>query len=115
MTPPTRRCLADLLDHAAAAGRLVERGRAAYDADEMLRYAAEDLLIRLGETVARIDRDDPGFVDAHPRLELRRVKDARNLVAHGYDVVDSAIVWSIVATNVPAVAAEVEALLTSDG
>lgn len=71
MTPRTERLLHDLVEHAAAAARLVDRGRPAYDADEMLRYAAEDLLIRLGETVARIDRDDDRFVGAHPGLELR--------------------------------------------
>jgi uncharacterized protein with HEPN domain len=111
VTPRTERLLHDLLDHAAAVARLVDRGRAAYDEDEMLRFAAEDLLIRLGETVARIDRDDPTFVDAHPDLELRRVKDARNLVAHGYDVVDPALVWTILEQNVPGVAHRVRRLL----
>ncbi|PFG42297.1 uncharacterized protein DUF86 [Isoptericola jiangsuensis] len=111
MTPRTERLLHDLVEHAAAAARLVDRGRPAYDADEMLRYAAEDLLIRLGETVARIDRDDDRFVGAHPGLELRRLKDARNLVAHGYDIVDPALVWSILEHNVPTVAERVRRLL----
>lgn len=109
----TRRWLRDLVEHAQAAARLVARGKDAYDADEMLRYAAEDLLIRLGECVGRIDRDDPTFVDQHPDLELRRLKDARNVIAHGYDVVDTELLWTILATNVPAVAARVEALLAA--
>jgi uncharacterized protein with HEPN domain len=111
VTPRTGTLLRDLLDHAAAASRLVARGRAAFDGDEMLRFAAEDLLIRLGESVARIDRDDTVFVDAHPRLELRRLKDARNFVAHGYDVVDPALLWTILERNVPAVASNVRRLL----
>jgi uncharacterized protein with HEPN domain len=109
----TRRWLGDLVAHAQATGRLVARGKDAYDADEMLRYAAEDLLIRLGECVSRIDHDDPHFVDQHPDLELRRLKDARNVIAHGCDVVDDELLWSILATNVPAVAARVEALLAA--
>ncbi|MEL7977674.1 HepT-like ribonuclease domain-containing protein [Isoptericola sp. F-RaC21] len=111
MNGRTRRWLHDLVDHAAAVDRLVARGKAAFDADEMLRYAAEDLLIRLGECVSRIDRDDPGFVDAHADLELRRLKDARNVVAHGDDAVDSELLWAILSTNIPQVAARVARLL----
>jgi uncharacterized protein with HEPN domain len=111
VTPRTGPILRDLVDHADAASRLVSRGRTAYDADEMLRYAGEDLLIRLGEAVARIDRDDSSFVDQHPDLELRRLKDARNLVAHGYDVVDPAIVWTILERHLPMVADRVRRLL----
>ncbi|WP_166844741.1 DUF86 domain-containing protein [Isoptericola sp. BMS4] len=107
MNERTRRWLEDLVDHAAAAKRLVARGKDAYDADEMLRYAAENLLIRLGECVSRIDRDDPAFVDAHPDLELRRLKDARNVIAHGYDIVDAELLWAILSTNIPNVARQV--------
>ncbi|MFC7878708.1 DUF86 domain-containing protein [Isoptericola sp. NPDC057391] len=111
MNDRSNRWLHDLVDNAAAVDRLVARGKEAYDADEMLRYAAEDLLIRLGECVRRIDRDDPGFVDAHADLELRRVKDSRNVIAHGYDVADSELLWSILSTNIPQVAARVARLI----
>jgi uncharacterized protein with HEPN domain len=109
--PRTRQSLRGLVDQACAVGRLVERGKAAYDADEMLRYAGEDLLIRLGESVGRIDRDDPDFVEGHPELELRRMKDSRNVLAHGYDIVDHELVWAILSVNVPAVLARVELVL----
>ena len=45
--------LEDLLDQVSAVERLVSRGKAAYDLDEMLRFAGEDLLIRCGEDVSR--------------------------------------------------------------
>ncbi len=115
MRPRTAQSLQDLVDQACAVGRLVERGKVAYDADEMLRYAGEDLLIRLGESVGRIDRDDPAFVEAHPELELRRMKDARNVLAHGYDIVDHELVWAILSVNVPAVRSRVERVLAGDG
>lgn len=111
MKARTRRWLRDLGEHAGAVERLVARGKDAYDADEMLRYAAEDLLIRLGECVSRIDREEPGFVGAHPDLELRRVKDARNVIAHGYDIVDTELLWAILATNIPEVARRVDHLI----
>ena len=111
MNTRTRRWLGDLVEHATTAGRLTDRGKDAYDADEMLRYAAEDLLIRLGECVSRIDRDDRAFVDAHPDLELGRVKDARNVIAHGDDDVDTELLWSILSVNIPEVAARVARVL----
>ncbi|MFD6176395.1 MULTISPECIES: HepT-like ribonuclease domain-containing protein [unclassified Isoptericola] len=114
MNARTRRWLGDLVDHAATVERLVDRGKDAYDADEMLRYAAEDLLIRLGECVSRIDRDDRAFVDAHPDLELRRIKDARNVIAHGYDVVDTELLWAILSVNIPEVARRVADLLAQE-
>lgn len=111
--PRTRRWLNDFLDNAHAVNRLTARGKSAYDSDEMLRYAGENLLIRLGECASRIDRHDTAFVNDHPDLELRRVKDTRNFVAHGYDVVDSEIVWAILSTNIPIVGAGVRELLDS--
>jgi uncharacterized protein with HEPN domain len=108
-----QQALQDLLEAAAAAGRLVERGKDAYDGDEMLRYAGEDLLIRLGETAHRVDRADVSFIAAHPELELRDLKDARNVAAHGYDIVDAEIVWEILAVHVPRVALRVRDLLES--
>lgn len=99
--------LEDLLDQVSAVERLVSRGKAAYDLDEMLRFAGEDLLIRCGEVVSRLSRIAPFFVDQYPELELRNLKDARNVVAHGYDIVDSEIVWQILAVHVPEVARRV--------
>ena len=109
--PRLIRWLSDLEDHARTAARLVGRGRRVFDEDEMLRLASESLLIRMGECVDRIDKADPQFVAANPELELRQLKDTRNLVAHGYDIVDYALVWSILETNIPQVAEEVRRFL----
>ena len=103
--------LTDIVDQALVAARLVARGRTAYDADEMLRLASESLLIRMGECVDRIDKADPHFVEAHPDLELRNLKNTRNVMAHGYDIVDHNLVWSILQTNIPAVAAQIQRFL----
>ena len=111
MNPKTRTWLNDLVQQAEFVAQLVARGRDAFDADMMLRFAAEDLLIRLGECVSRIDRDDPEFAAAHPELELRKLKNARNLVAHGYDLVDYAMIWDILSVHVPRMATAVATFL----
>jgi uncharacterized protein with HEPN domain len=109
-----RQGLEDIIRHAGAVARLVARGKEAFDADEMLRFAAEDLIIRLGESVQRIDQSDPEFASRHPTFDLRKLKDARNILAHGYDIVDYEIVWSIMERNIPVVATAIEGFLRAD-
>lgn len=105
------RALPDLVEHCEAIERLVARGKSAYLSDEMLRYAAEDLLIRAGESVGRIDNAQTGFVEDHGRLELRNLKDSRNFVAHGYDLVDPETIWVIMEKHIPRALAGVRELL----
>ena len=113
INPRVAERLYDLLGHASAVARLVGRGRPAYDADEMMRFASESLIIRLGECVDRIDKADPGFVAAHPDMELRQLKNTRSLIAHGYDIVDYGLVWAVMEMNIPQVANQVAGLLSS--
>ena len=43
----------------------------------------------------------------------RRIVDFRNVLTHGYDLIDHRIVWSTIEEEVPVLLAEVEALLCS--
>lgn len=104
-----RQTLDDLLDFADVGARLVERGRAAYDADEMLRLASEAILHRIGEAVARLPED---FTEYHLQVNWRPMKGMRNLVAHEYHVVDHAIIWNALVNDLPREAAAVRAILT---
>ncbi|MCL1839196.1 MAG: DUF86 domain-containing protein [Propionibacteriaceae bacterium] len=103
--------LQDLLHHTEVVSRLVASGKDSYDHDEWLRYAAESLIIRMGESVERIAKADPDFIADNPELELRKLKDSRNVLAHGYDIVDSEIVWTILANHIPRVANQIQAKL----
>ncbi|MGY0502158.1 hypothetical protein ACWZHB_27030 [Nocardia sp. FBN12] len=59
----TVKSLQDFLAFSEMAARIVSGGKAAYDSDEITRLAAEAVLHRLGESVARL----PGeFVASHP-------------------------------------------------
>ncbi|MGI8576743.1 MAG: HepT-like ribonuclease domain-containing protein [Nocardioidaceae bacterium] len=84
----------DLLAFTTIAGRLVARGRQAYDADEALRLAAEAVLHKIGEAVARLPDE---FIDAHPDVLWRAMKAARNVVAHQYEQIDYNIIWNALA------------------
>ncbi|MFA4841306.1 MAG: HepT-like ribonuclease domain-containing protein [Agrococcus sp.] len=103
--------LTDILDFSATAARLVARGRAAYDADEMLRLAAEAILHRIGEAVARLDRR---FTEAHPTVRWRQMKSVRNVVAHEYHLVDYGILWNVLETDLPREAAAVARIVDAE-
>ena len=52
------------------------------------------------------DPDTAGRITKH-----RRIVDFRNVLTHGYDLIDHRIVWSTIDEEVPVLLAEVEALL----
>jgi uncharacterized protein with HEPN domain len=63
----------------------------------------------IGEAVGRLRRDDPETAD---RLsEYERIVGFRNVLVHGYDLVDEGIVWDTIRTNLPLLLSEVEGLL----
>lgn len=98
LSPRVIRTLQDLLAFGDMAERLVARGRSEYDSDETLRLAAEAILHKIGEAVARLPTD---FVETHPEVSWRAMKGARNVVAHQYEQVDYQIVWNALARRLP--------------
>lgn len=95
-----------------AAEVIVARGKAAYDADEALRLAAESILHKVGEAVARLPEE---FTGAHPEVAWRAMKATRNLVAHRYDQIDYDILWAGLARQLPVEAERVRAILVELG
>jgi uncharacterized protein with HEPN domain len=94
----TRHALEDFLEFAETAARLVARGRKAYDSDDMLRLAAEAILHRIGEAIARLPDD---FLDTHPGVSWRPMMGVRDLIGHEYGAIDHRIVWNALTTDCP--------------
>ena len=85
-------------------------------AEEFLRNALlQDAVCRclevIGEAAGRLMALDPGLERRHPDLALARAYGARNRIAHGYSVVDYAIVWTAATDSVPKMVAAARALL----
>jgi uncharacterized protein with HEPN domain len=99
-----RLAVEDLLEFCGQAGRLVTRGRAAYDADEMLRLAAEALTHRIGEVTGRLSQS---FQAGHTDVPWRAIRGMRNVIAHAYGRVDHAIVWNTLQHDLPRLAASI--------
>ncbi len=70
-----------------------------YVGDLLIRSAIERQFEIIGEALNRISRYDPSL--ATQISNLRDIIDFRNVIAHGYGVVDNEIVWDIIKNHLP--------------
>ncbi|MFC7485841.1 DUF86 domain-containing protein [Knoellia sp. CPCC 206453] len=115
MDERARQALADLVVFGEQASRLVARGKEAWDTDEVNRLAGEAILHKAGEAVSRLERIDPDILNAHPEVNWRGIKGARNIVAHRYHAVDYAILWNALSDRLPHDIAAARSILAQDG
>ena len=110
MRPKTPKLLEDIRDAAAFIAELAQgRTLEDYKRDRMLRQAVERNFEIIGEAVSRLTRIDP---DNAQRIgSHRQIVDFRNVLIHGYDLIDHRIVWGTSAEKIPALLTEVESLL----
>ncbi len=73
--------------------------QALFLADRKTQRATERCFEIIGEALARLARDFPSIADRIP--DHRRVIDFRNLLAHGYDIVDPRLVFDLATTRLP--------------
>jgi uncharacterized protein with HEPN domain len=106
-----RERLDDMREQCARIGRLVARGREAFDEDEAVRFALERSLEILGEA-ANLTGDETRA--EHPNVDWRRITRLRILLAHHYHRVDPNQVWTIAVDDIPALA-KVLGPMTSPG
>ncbi|MBA2277202.1 MAG: DUF86 domain-containing protein [Chloroflexia bacterium] len=80
-----------------------------YDRDELLRSAVQRRFEIIGEALRRIARAEP---DVAARItDYRSIIDFRNVLAHGYDLVNHAQVWHVIHHLLPMLQTEVAQLL----
>ncbi|MEI6125867.1 MAG: HepT-like ribonuclease domain-containing protein [Pseudomonadota bacterium] len=80
-----------------------------YDQDIFLRSAVERQFEIIGEALNRLFRSDPQTADYIS--SIKRIIGFRNVLSHGYDVVENTVVWDIIKNNVPTLHSEIETLL----
>ena len=102
-----------LYDVQRAAGLLREftsgRTFTDYEADAMLRAAAERQFEIVGEAMTNLARVDKPVADLISHY--RRIIAFRDILIHGYANVDDRLVWDVINTNLPVLGREVDALL----
>jgi uncharacterized protein with HEPN domain len=110
MQPKTPKLLDDIRD-AAAFIRQVTHGKTleAYRNDRLLRQAVERNFEILGEAVGRLARIDPDLaarIGDHPQIIA-----FRNVLIHGYDLIDDAQVWQVITDDLARLERQVGELL----
>ena len=81
--------------------------------DRLLRQAVERNFEIIGEALRRLEKDDPHT--AARIADYRRIIAFRNVLIHGYDGIDPAIVWSAVTDDLAPLLRDVQALLETLG
>ena len=75
----------------------------------LLRQAVERNFEIIGEAIRRLEKDDPAI--ATRITNYRHIIAFRNVLIHGYDVIDPAIVWSAIADDLGRLLDDVKALM----
>ena len=79
-----------------------------YIADDLHRSAVERQLLIVGEALNNLRKVDPEIAGKIP--DLVRIIGLRNVLAHGYAVVDDLVVWQAASTRIPELLTTVRAL-----
>jgi uncharacterized protein with HEPN domain len=67
--------------------------------------------IIIGEATSHLPED---FIEKHPKLPWREMRDMRNIVVHEYFGVDNLIVWETLQKNLPPLLPQLRSLLKSN-
>jgi uncharacterized protein with HEPN domain len=78
----------------------------------LLRQAVERNFEIIGEAVKRLAQFDPSCAEGIGQYP--QIIAFRNILIHGYDLVDHALVWGTVQTQLPALLRDVQTLLASN-
>lgn len=101
--------LQDILDHGErAAEHMGARSKVEYRADWLRRDAVERCLIVVGEALNQARQQRPELTGRI--TSAQRVIDFRNIMVHGYAMIEPEVVWDIVRVNLPKLLDEVRAL-----
>jgi uncharacterized protein with HEPN domain len=113
MQPKTPGLLWDMLDAARfVLAETADLSLTDYEQNRLLRSAIERQFEIIGEAARRLAAHDAATASA--LSDLPRIIAFRNLLAHGYDVIDNAQVWEVIERSLPVLIIEVERLLQHD-
>lgn len=90
--------------------RLAARGHEWYISDDLNTpgLAAESIIIKIGENVARLS---DGVILSNPQVPWSSIKRMRDRLAHHYEATDYDAVWATLNVDLPVVRAAIASLL----
>jgi len=80
-----------------------------YADNKMLRFAVERQFEIIGEALNRLSKIDPDT--ASKISHFQRIISFRNILIHGYDIVDNTVVWDVIQQDLPKLHKQVKDLL----
>jgi uncharacterized protein with HEPN domain len=84
--------------------------KAEFLADEKTQYAVIMALIRIGESVVKIEHRSPEFIAGHPDWPWNEIRAIRNRGAHDYQRLNFEIVWETARESLPELVKLIDAL-----
>jgi uncharacterized protein with HEPN domain len=110
MAPESAKLLEDMRQAARAVIAMVQGETfVQYQADQRLRWAVERGFEIIGEALTQLNKVDPTM--AQSITDWRAIIGFRNVLIHGYAVVQHDKTWDIAQRELPILLAEVEKLL----
>lgn len=85
-----------------------------YIANRLLQLALEREFEIIGEALNRLERLDPERLLLYVP-ECRKIIGFRNIIAHGYDIVDDETIWDLALNRSPELLSQVERYLAAIG
>ena len=76
-----------------------------YKSDKLLQSAIERQLEIIGEALYRLRALDESYLNSI--TDAHRIIGMRNILAHGYDVINDQIAWEVVESHIPILKAEI--------
>jgi uncharacterized protein with HEPN domain len=111
MPPKSRKLLEDLRSAASdIAAYTRSRTLAEYLADKQFRWSIERGFEIIGEALSQLKKCDPAL--AAKIGEHRKIVSYRNVLIHGYSVVNDEKTWDIVQNDLPILRRDLDNLLT---
>lgn len=93
-----RRRLDDIVAATGDAALIVQRGRAAFDADPLVVRAAKNVVTEIGEATKALSTDT---TDAIPDIPWRAIAGMRDRTIHRYPEVDLDVLWDTIEHDLP--------------
>ena len=110
MKSEIKKYLYDILEAAKDIENFVEKMNfSEYEKNSLLIAGVERKFEIIGEALNKIKSIDNKFIERIS--EHRRIIGFRNILAHGYDVIENKIVWDAIKIHLPLLKSEVENIL----
>jgi uncharacterized protein with HEPN domain len=102
---PVGKLLDDIVEAAAVAAEIVQRGREGFESDAVAQFGAEAVVGRIGDAASKLPEEVRASM---PGLPWKEIIGFRIVVDHAYHRLDYARVWNTLRDDIPRLRAAIE-------